>query len=138
MPRSVTQGSLQLISSCKWKFTFFERKSHWGCKLLLRVGCMPSDKWQTEHDLNNIIGYSVPHNVMSGIFISFFIIFYLYIYLFFLSVYPTGPLYAYFGIQCSVFMEFLHVWLGGICAFSWVVFLLFVLLLFHWNLFVVS
>lgn len=77
---------------------------------------------------------SLSQNVVSGLFPFFNFTFYnsILLYIFF-SFYPTCPLHIYYDFQWSVLMGFLSMWTSGslhlhrFYAFSWALFLLFVL-----------
>lgn len=54
---------LQLMSICKWNLVFSKGESHWGNKLLLRVGYLPSSRCQQE--TNSVVPLEVPCLIMS-------------------------------------------------------------------------
>lgn len=64
---SLTQKLFPTIATCQWKISFFQRESHWGNKLFLRVGPVPRSGCPTQNETSSVFGGSLTHNVKSGL-----------------------------------------------------------------------
>lgn len=136
------------MSTSSNQTTTWKWDSHWGIKVLLRVGCIPSCRWlKKKKKINPVISLEVSYLTMyyqnfpiSFILILNFILFYLYIVVW--ALYLVSLLCThthmhthviYYDFQFSGFLwdsEHANEWFSAsvfvLCAFSWVLFLLLV------------